>query len=47
MTDVLDLLGVGLSQEAILDELPDLEADGIRACREFARRRIDHTLLAG
>ena len=36
VTDVLDLLGAGLSQEAILDELPDLEADDIRACLEFA-----------
>ncbi len=36
VTDVLDLLGAGLSQEAILDELPDLEEDDIRACIEFA-----------
>ena len=47
VTDVLDLLGAGLSQEAILDELPDLEAEDIRACLEFARRRIDHPVLAG
>ena len=45
VTDVLDLLGAGLSQQAILDELPDLEADDIRACLEFARRRVDHPVV--
>ena len=47
VTDVLDLLGAGFSQEAILDEMPDLEAEDIRACLEFACRRIDHPVLAG
>ena len=47
VTDVLDLLGAGLSQEAVLDELPDLEAEDVRACLEFARRRVDHPVLAG
>ena len=42
VTDVLDLLGAGLSQEAILDEMPDLEVDDITACLQFASRRIDH-----
>ena len=47
VTDVLDLLGAGLSQVTILDELPDLETEDIRACLEFERRRIDHPVLAG
>ena len=47
VTDVLDLLGAGLSQDAVLDELPDLEAEDVRACLEFARRRVDHPVLAG
>lgn len=47
VTDVLDLLGAGLSQEAILDEMPDLEVDDITACIQFASRRIDHPVLAG
>ena len=42
VTDVLDLLGAGLSQEAILAEMPDLEAEDIRACIQFAHRRVDH-----
>ena len=45
VTDVLDLLAAGLSQEEILDELPDLEAEDIRACLQFACRRIDHPAL--
>ena len=45
VTDVLDLLGAGLSQEAILDEMPDLEAEDVRACTQFARRRVDHPVL--
>ena len=46
-TDVLDFLDAGLSQEAILDEMPDLEAEDIRACVRFARRRVDNPVLAG
>ena len=47
VTDVLDLLDAGLSREAVLAEMPDLEADDISACIRFARRRVDHSLLAG
>ena len=32
VTEVLDLLDAGLSREAILAEMPDLEADDISAC---------------
>jgi uncharacterized protein (DUF433 family) len=46
VSDVFDLLDAGLSQAEILDELPDLEPDDIRACIQFARRRIDHPVLA-
>ncbi len=46
VSDVLDLFDAGLSQVEILDELPDLEPDDIRACIQFARRRIDHPILA-
>ena len=46
VSDVLDLLDSGLSQAAILEEMPDLEADDIRACLRFARQRIDHPILA-
>ena len=35
VTDVLDLLEAGLSSAEVLQELPDLEADDIRACMGF------------
>lgn len=38
VSDVLDLLDAGLSREAILAEIPDLEADDIAACLHFAQR---------
>ena len=45
VTDVLDLLASGLSPEQVLSELPDLEADDIRACLRFASRRLDHPVV--
>jgi uncharacterized protein (DUF433 family) len=36
VSDVLDLLASGLTPEAVLEELPDLEADDITACLKFA-----------
>jgi uncharacterized protein (DUF433 family) len=46
MSDVLDLFAAGLTAEKILDELPDLEPDDVKACMVYARRRIDHPVLA-
>jgi uncharacterized protein (DUF433 family) len=46
VSDVLDLFAAGLTAEKILEELPDLEADDVKACMVFARRRIDHPVLA-
>ena len=46
VADVLDLLEAGLSPAQIVDELPDLEPDDIRACIAFARARVDHPVLA-
>ena len=44
--DVLDLLASGLSADAILDELPDLEREDIHAALRYASRRLDHPRLA-
>ena len=44
--DVIDLLAVGLSHEEVLKQLPDLEAEDIRAALLFASRRLDHPVLA-
>ena len=46
VTDILDLLAAGLTPEQVLSELPDLEADDIRACLRFASRRLDHPVIA-
>ena len=46
VSDVLDLFAAGLTAEKILDELPDLEPDDVKACMVYARRRIDHPVLA-
>ena len=46
VSDVLDLLAAGLSVPQILDEMPDLEADDIRACVAYASRRVGHPVLA-
>jgi uncharacterized protein (DUF433 family) len=45
VTDVLDLLANGLSPEQVVEELPDLEADDVRACLRYASRRFDHPVL--
>jgi uncharacterized protein (DUF433 family) len=44
--DVLDLLANGLSAEQVIEELPDLEIEDVRACLRFASRRLDHPVLA-
>jgi uncharacterized protein (DUF433 family) len=46
VVDVLDLLAAGLSQQQVLEELPDLEAEDISACLKFAISRLNHPILA-
>jgi uncharacterized protein (DUF433 family) len=46
VADVLDLIGNGLSHAEILDEMPDLEADDIKAAVSYARQRVDHPVMA-
>lgn len=46
VVDVLDLLAAGLSWDQVLEELPDLEAEDIEAALRYARRRVDHPVLA-
>ena len=46
VSDVLDLLAAGLNMDQIVEEMPDLEVNDIKACLAYARRRIDHTSLA-
>jgi uncharacterized protein (DUF433 family) len=46
VSDVLDLFASGLNAEKILEEMPDLEPEDLKACMMYARRRVDHPLLA-
>lgn len=39
VADVLDLLAAGLSHDAIVEELPDLELDDIKAALAYAAPR--------
>jgi uncharacterized protein (DUF433 family) len=43
--DVLDLLAAGLTPQEIIDELPDLDVDDIKAAIGYAARRFDHPVL--
>jgi uncharacterized protein (DUF433 family) len=44
--DVLDLFAAGLNAEQILEEMPDLEMDDLKAALKYAARRLDHPVLA-
>ena len=40
VTDVLDLYAAGLSAEQILEEMPDLEADDLKASFLYASQNL-------
>jgi uncharacterized protein (DUF433 family) len=41
VSDVLGLLARGLTPEQVIEQMPDLEPDDIRASLEFAARELD------
>lgn len=45
VSDVLDLFASGLSAEQILEEMPDLEADDLKAALQYASRKLNHPVL--
>jgi uncharacterized protein (DUF433 family) len=45
VTDVLDLFAAGLTAEQILAEMPDLEAEDLQACLQYASRKLNHAVL--
>jgi uncharacterized protein (DUF433 family) len=46
VVDVLDLLAAGLTQDQVLDELPDLEKEDIKAALKYAGSKINHPIIA-
>ena len=46
VSDILEMLAEGVSQEEILRDFPDLEGDDIKACLFFAARRSDFGTIA-
>ncbi|AOS84445.1 hypothetical protein BIU88_10065 [Chlorobaculum limnaeum] len=44
--DILDLLAAGLSQDEILEELPDLEKEDILAALKYASQKLNHPVIA-
>ena len=46
VVDVLSLLAAGLTVDQVLEEMPDLEADDLKAAFAYAATRIDHPTLA-
>ena len=46
VVDVLELLAAGLSHDQIIEELPYLEPDDIKAAVAYAVRRLDHPVVA-
>lgn len=46
VSDILDLMAAGLKVEDVLKELPDLEADDIKAAIQYASRKVNHAVLA-
>jgi uncharacterized protein (DUF433 family) len=46
VVDILDLFASGLNAEQILEELPDLEIDDVKAALQYAARRMDNPVLA-
>jgi uncharacterized protein (DUF433 family) len=45
VSDVLDLFAAGLIAEDILEEMPDLEADDLKASFLYASRKLNHLVL--
>jgi uncharacterized protein (DUF433 family) len=45
VSDVLDLFASELSASQILEEMPDLEADDLKAVLQYAARNAQHPVL--
>jgi uncharacterized protein (DUF433 family) len=46
VSDILDLFASGLSAQEILEEMPDLEMEDLKAALKYAAQRLDHPVIA-
>ncbi len=46
VVDILDLLASGLTQDQVIEELPDLEKEDIEAALRYVSHKFDHPVLA-
>jgi uncharacterized protein (DUF433 family) len=46
VSDILQMLGEGVSNEEILQDFPDLEHQDIHACLLYAAKRVNFERLA-
>lgn len=45
VVDVLELFAAGLTADEILEEMPDLEREDLRAVLSYAAQKFDHPIL--
>ncbi|MGA3170061.1 MAG: DUF433 domain-containing protein [Chthoniobacteraceae bacterium] len=43
--DVLEMLAAGAGESQILEDFPDLQAEDIRDCLQYAAAQADHAVL--
>ena len=43
--DVLEMLAAGATEAQILEDFPDLQAEDIRACLQYAAAQANHAVL--
>ena len=46
VTDVLDLFSAGLTARQIIEEMPDLNEEDLKACLQYASKHLDHAVVA-
>ena len=46
VVDVIELLAAGLTQEQVLQELPDLELEDVEAALKYAGSKLNHPIIA-
>jgi uncharacterized protein (DUF433 family) len=45
VSDILEMLSLGVPESEILADFPDLQAEDIKACLHFAATRLDSALI--